>query len=99
MILENWDSDILPTIIIDLINCAWLDWEKRHKIIGGIAWRLLYLYEDSWLCIIHCGLLDWEMNPRVCDFNMVKLLVLGETQGNTSKIVGIYIVSIKIILT
>lgn len=39
------------------------------------------------------------MNPRVCDFNMVKLLVLGETQGNTSKIVGIYIVSIKIILT
>ncbi|KAH1199805.1 Cysteine-rich receptor-like protein kinase 10 [Glycine max] len=32
---------------------AQLDWEKRYKIIRGIARGLLYLYEDSRLYIIH----------------------------------------------
>jgi serine/threonine protein kinase len=30
-----------------------MDWERRYKIIGGIARGILYLHEDSRLHIIH----------------------------------------------
>ena len=71
-----------------------LNWEKRYKIIGGIARGLLYLHEDSWLQIMHCDLkasnilLDEEMNTKISDFGMVKLFSLDQTQANRSRIVG-----------
>ena len=71
-----------------------LNWEKRYKIIGGIARGLLYLHEDSRLRIIHRDLkasnilLDDEMNPKISDFGMAKLFLLEQTQANTSRIVG-----------
>ena len=71
-----------------------LNWEKRYKIIGGIARGLLYLHEDSRLRIIHRDLkasniiLDEEMNPKISDFGMAKLFLLDQAQANTSRIVG-----------
>ena len=79
---------------IDPIKREQLNWEKLYKIIGGIAWGLLYLLEDSWLAIIHRDLkasniiLDEEMNPKISDFGMAKLFLLDQTQSNTSRIVG-----------
>ena len=79
---------------IDPIKCVHLNWEKRYKIIRGIARGLLYLHEDSRLQIIHRDLkasnilLDEEMNPKISDFGVAKLFLFNQTQANTSRIVG-----------
>ncbi|XP_062088343.1 cysteine-rich receptor-like protein kinase 11 [Humulus lupulus] len=71
-----------------------LDWDRRYKIIGGMARGLLYLHEDSHLRIIHRDLktsnilLDEEMNPKISDFGTAKLFVIDQTQGNTNRVVG-----------
>ena len=71
-----------------------MDWERRYKIIGGIARGLLYLHEDSQLRIIHRDLkasnilLDEKLNPKISDFGIARLLLVDQTQVNTNKIIG-----------
>ena len=70
------------------------NWEMRYKIIKGIARGILYLYDDSRLRIIHRDLkagnilLDTNMNPKIANFEMARMFVSDETEGNTNRIVG-----------
>ena len=80
--------------IVDTEKRSYLDWERRYKIISGVARGILYLHEDSRLRIIHRDLkasnvlLDAEMNPKIADFGMARLFDLDETPAMTNKIVG-----------
>ncbi|KAL2467194.1 Cysteine-rich receptor-like protein kinase 26 [Abeliophyllum distichum] len=86
----------LDRFIFDPIKRAHLDWEKRYKIIGGVARGLLYLHQDSRLQIIHRDLkasnvlLDGEMNSKISDFGLARLFDPDKTQRSTNRVVGTY---------
>ncbi|XP_061353828.1 cysteine-rich receptor-like protein kinase 44 isoform X1 [Gastrolobium bilobum] len=96
LIYEFVPNKSLDYFIFDPTKKAQLDWERRYKIIGGIARGLLYLHQDSQLRIIHRDLkasnilLDGEMNSKISDFGLARLFVVDQTGGNTNTIVGTY---------
>ncbi|GLU23206.1 hypothetical protein SLE2022_392300 [Rubroshorea leprosula] len=96
LIYDFMPNSSLDHFIFDPIKRAQLNWEKRYKIIGGIARGLLYLHEDSQLQVIHRDLkpnnvlLDEEMNPKISDFGMARLFVVDDTHDFTSRVAGTY---------
>ncbi|XP_077236111.1 cysteine-rich receptor-like protein kinase 43 [Tasmannia lanceolata] len=66
-----------------------LDWKRRYDMIVGVARGLLYLHEDSHVCIIHRDikasniLLDDKWVPKIADFGMARLYPEDRTHVNT----------------
>ncbi|XP_030451971.2 cysteine-rich receptor-like protein kinase 10 [Syzygium oleosum] len=96
LIYEFMPNSSLDQFIFDPLKRANLNWDRRHKIIMGVARGMLYLHEDSRLRIIHRDLkasnilLDSDMNPKISDFGMARLFELDQTRAETNRIVGTY---------
>ncbi|RDX76114.1 Cysteine-rich receptor-like protein kinase 26, partial [Mucuna pruriens] len=94
LVYEFVPNKSLDYFIFDPIKKTQLNWQRRYKIIGGIARGILYLHEDSRLRIIHRDLkasnilLDENMQAKISDFGMARLVQVDQTQENTNKIVG-----------
>ncbi|KAL3627580.1 hypothetical protein CASFOL_028943 [Castilleja foliolosa] len=86
LIYEFVQNASLDKFIFDPVKRSVLDWEKRHKIIRGIARGILYFHEDSQVRIIHRDLkpsnvlLNGAMDPKIADFGMAGLFGQDDTQ-------------------
>ncbi|XP_065865643.1 cysteine-rich receptor-like protein kinase 44 [Euphorbia lathyris] len=86
----------LDCYIFDSQKRLILVWNKRYKIIEGIARGILYLHQDSRIQIIHRDLkpsnilLDGQMNPKISDFGTARLFEVDQSQIATRRIVGTY---------
>ncbi|XP_047955381.1 cysteine-rich receptor-like protein kinase 44 [Salvia hispanica] len=96
LVYEFVQNSSLDNFIFDSNRNLDLDWDRRYKIIGGIARGILYLHEDSRNKIIHRDLkasnilLDREMSPKIADFGLARLFGQDETHRNTNQVVGTY---------
>ncbi|KAK3123412.1 hypothetical protein QOZ80_8AG0630370 [Eleusine coracana subsp. coracana] len=96
LVYEYMPNRSIDTILFDPEKRKDLDWERRFRLINGIARGLQYLHEDSQLKIIHRDLkasnvlLDSDYTPKISDFGLARLFGRDQSREVTNRVVGTY---------
>ncbi|BAF21793.1 cysteine-rich receptor-like protein kinase 6 isoform X1 [Oryza sativa Japonica Group] len=96
LVYEFVPNRSLDLILFDTEKREKLDWEKRYRIINGVARGLQYLHEDSQLKVVHRDLkasnilLDANMNPKISNFGLARIFGQDQTQAVTNRVVDTY---------
>ncbi|KAK1414177.1 hypothetical protein QVD17_29918 [Tagetes erecta] len=78
-------------------ECTLLNWDKRYKIILGVARALHYLHRETPVQVIHCDvkpeniLLDGSLKPKLSSFGNARCQAINETDCCMSSISGTWV--------
>ncbi|KAI7753982.1 hypothetical protein M8C21_015547 [Ambrosia artemisiifolia] len=90
LVYEYLPNMSLDLFIFDETKGKDLNWEKRFKIIIGIAEGLVYLHENTITRIIHRDikasniLLDLRFRPKIADFGLARSFPVDKSHISTS---------------
>ncbi|KZV20528.1 receptor kinase 3 isoform 1 [Dorcoceras hygrometricum] len=95
LVYEYMPNKSLNKFIFDRVPERILSWDKRFKILKGIAMGLNHLHAGTELRIIHRDLkasnilLDDKMNPKIADFGLARNIE-AESEAITRRVTGTY---------
>ncbi|GJY95034.1 G-type lectin S-receptor-like serine/threonine-protein kinase B120 [Tanacetum coccineum] len=96
LMYEYMPNRSLDKFLFDPSKSVNLDWNKRYKIIEGIAQGILYLHKYFRLKVIHRDLkasnvlLDHMITPKISYFGLARIFGMNQIEDKTNRVVGTF---------
>ena len=94
LVYEFLEGGSLDKVLTDDTRATMFDWERRVKVVKGVASALYYMHHGCFPPIVHRDissknvLIDLEFEARISDFGTAK--ILNHNSRNLSSFAGTY---------